>query len=124
MNLSDLKGKRVYVASPCRAYKNHSVGANMMLARHYCGTLEEYGIKAMAPHAYLPPLLDDEDPVDRKLALDFGQALLKTCDAMVVCGDYVSAGMTAEIRLAIDLEIPVLKFAFEKNVEVAKASHF
>ena len=43
------------------------------------------------------------------LALEFGQKLLAMCTRLVVYGDRISSGMSAEIMKAEELGIPVLQ---------------
>ena len=67
-----------------------------------------FGCRAVATHAYLPLLLDDNDPAERELALEFGIKLLATCDALIVCGARITSGMAGEIKKAMELGIPIL----------------
>lgn len=60
-----------------------------------------------AVHGVLPELLDDHDPAERKLALDFGIMYLATCDLLVVCGERITSGMAIEIEAASALGIPI-----------------
>ena len=68
----------------------------------------EFGCRAVAPHAYLPYLLDDSNPEERALALSFAASLLALCDRLVIYGDRISSGMKEEIRRARKLGIPIL----------------
>ena len=67
----------------------------------------EFGERAVAPHAYLPYLLDDRVPAERALALEFGQKLLTLCSRLVVYGARISDGMRKEIATAQQLGIPI-----------------
>ena len=69
---------------------------------------KEFGDRAVAPHAYLPYLLDDTVAEERALALEFDTKLLKLCTRLVVYGDVISSGMRVEIKEATMLGIPVL----------------
>ena len=72
---------------------------NAQRARTYMTMCErEFGCRAVAPHAYLPYLLDDSNPEERALALSFGASLLALCDRLVIYGDRISSGMKEEIR--------------------------
>jgi len=62
---------------------------------------------AVAPHAIFARILNDNVPAERELALDIGIRLLKICEAMFVCGTYVSEGMAGEIQKAAELGIPI-----------------
>ena len=65
-------------------------------------------MKAVAPHIYLPEMLDDNVPEERELALEFGLKLLKLCDKLIICGDVISNGMRNEIAFARKNNIPVM----------------
>ena len=69
---------------------------------------KEFDEKAVAPHAYLPYLLDDRIPEQRALALEFGQKLMAMCSRVVVYGKRVSEGMRGEIDAAERLRIPAV----------------
>ena len=64
--------------------------------------------RQVAPHAYLPYLLDDMVPEERALALKFGLKLLGLCSQVVVYGSRISNGMKNEIAAAEQLGIPIL----------------
>lgn len=87
-----------YVCSPLSAPTRAEMLANAAKASTYMMKAEqEFGNRAVAPHAYLPFLLDDTAPEERALALEFGQKLLAMCTRLVVYGDRISSGMSAEI---------------------------
>lgn len=97
-----------YVCSPLSAPSRSEMLANAARATTYMILAEkEFCEQAVAPHAYLPYLLDDAVPEQRALALEFGQKLLTMCSRMVVFGSRISAGMRGEIELAERLGIPV-----------------
>ena len=107
----------VYVASPLRAKTEKETLVNMQLAKRYTGhvndALNELGAadaKAVAPHAFLPRILDDGFPAQRKLALEFGRQLLQICSLLVVFTENgkTTEGMRLEIRQARTLGIPVI----------------
>ncbi len=98
-----------YVCSPLSAPTRAEMLANAAKANSYMVMAErEFGCRAVAPHAYLPYLLDDRIPAERELALVFGRKLLALCSQMVVYGSRISAGMKGEIATAERLGIPVL----------------
>ena len=98
-----------YVCSPLSAPTRAEIMVNAQRARTYMTMCErEFGCRAVAPHAYLPYLLDDSNPEERALALSFGASLLALCDRLVIYGDLISSGMKAEIRRARELGIPIL----------------
>lgn len=98
-----------YVCSPLSAPTRAEMLANAAKASTYMIKAEqEFGNRAVAPHAYLPYLLDDTVPEERALALEFGQKLLALCTRLVVYGNRISNGMQSEIKAAQALGIPVL----------------
>lgn len=120
MNYDDLRGlaspmpsnralHRLYICSPLSSASLAEVEANMQMARHYMEQVgTSLGCRSYAPHAFLPYLLDDSDPDERKIALQFGIMLLELCDGLVVCGKRITSGMLAEIEHAKDMGIPIL----------------
>ena len=97
-----------YVCSPLSAPTRAGMLRNAVNASAYMARAEkEFGGRAVAPHAYLPYLLDDRVPEERTLALEFGLKLLRLCDRLIVYGDRVSKGMRGEIENAEELGIPV-----------------
>ena len=98
----------IYICSPLSAPSRAEMLANMANAVT-CSILaaREFQGRAVAPHAYLPYLLDDSVPEERALALEFGQKLPALCSSMVICGTRISEGMRAEIETAGRLGIPV-----------------
>ena len=66
-----------YVCSPLSALRGLRPMVNAQRARTYMAMCErEFGCRAVAPHAYLPYLLDDSNPEERALALSFGASCL------------------------------------------------
>ena len=58
-----------YVCSPLSAPTRAEIMVNAQRARTYMAMCErEFGCRAVAPHAYLPYLLDDFNPEERALA--------------------------------------------------------
>lgn len=97
-----------YVCSPLSAPTRAGVLANAAKAVSYMALAEkEFGDRAVAPHAYLPYLLDDRIPEERALALEFGQKLLAMCSRVVVFGSRISDGMRREMEAARRLGIPI-----------------
>lgn len=101
--------QKLYVCSPLSAPSPEGIEANMRKARQYMQeTAAHYGCRAIAPHAYLPQLLNDCIPAERALALSFGRSLLSACDGIVLCGNTISKGMAQEIAYAASMGMPVL----------------
>ena len=99
----------IYVCSPLSAPTRAGMLANAAKASTYMVMAErEFHCRAVAPHAYLPYLLDDRVPAERALALEFGRKLLAMCSQLVVYGSRISESMRGEIALAEKLGIPVL----------------
>lgn len=102
---------KVYVCSPLSAPTEAGIKRNMRKAKNYAKKISVMlGMRAIAPHSFLPDFLDDTIPEERELALNFGLDLLRQSEKIVVCGDTISKGMAAEIALARTLEIPVLHY--------------
>ena len=98
-----LKGKRAYICSPLSAKTREERLYNMGLAKASLDTVREvFHCRTYASHAYLPLMLDDTIPEERKLALSIGKQLLDFCDVLIICGGRISSGMEGEIRYAHD----------------------
>ena len=98
-----------YVCSPLSAPTRAEMLANAAKACAYSAWAEkEFGDRAVAPHAYLPYLLDDRVPEERALALEFDLKLLSMCSRIVVYGTRISPGMKGEIEYAECHGIPVI----------------
>lgn len=97
-----------YVCSPLSADTRAATLTNAAKAISYMAMAErEFGERAVAPHAYLPYLLDDRVPAERALALEFGEKLLTLCSRLVGYGARISDGMRKEIATAQQLGIPI-----------------
>lgn len=98
-----------YVCSPLSASTRAEMLSNAAKASTYMAWAEkEFGGRAVAPHAYLPYLLDDRVLEERALALEFGLKLMRLCSRVVVYGDIISNGMKGEMENAKSLGIPIL----------------
>ena len=95
----------------------------MYAARFYMYYVQHYfGYLARAPHAYLPLLVDDDNLLERSLALSFGLDLLECSDKVLICGERLSPGMVAEINYALDHRKPIEVFhpvLYERIKEIA-----
>lgn len=114
---------RIYVCSPLRSRTKSGQKANMIYAKDKCnvlnGTFREIGVKAWAPHAILPTLLDDDIHEERKIAIDFGLKLLEISDVIYVFGERLSDGMRGEIKYAVEHDkMIVIEPSIEKAVRV------
>ena len=101
-----------YICSPLRGKTAEETYQNMLAARYYM--LSAYrltGDPAVAPHAYLPIVLDDTIPEEREYGLLAGKKLLYRCKKLYVCGDRISEGMKGEILEAAVLGRPIVTFS-------------
>ena len=108
--LNKLSCKKVYVCSPLSAPTHNEIEANMLSVRNKCKVINNTicGVRAWAPHAYLPEIIDDSIAEERALALDFGMRLLNMSDAMYVFGARLSDGMKSEISEAVRLGLVIV----------------
>lgn len=103
--------RKAYICSPLRAKTDEEMKFNQRNALKYARTASQVlSCRAIAPHAILPDLVDEHDERERTAALEFGLKMLKTCDAVLVCGEVMSEGMISEIKYAMELGIPVYRF--------------
>ena len=103
-----MKPMKAYICSPLSAPTEEGIRLNMEAARWYMQMVSKlWDCRAVAPHAYLPEILDDKDEQERELALSFGLACLDTCDRLVICGRRITKGMLGEIQFAAAHEIPI-----------------
>ena len=94
--------RKVYVASKYAG----DIGLNVKNAVRYCRYVINQGYIPIASHLLYPQILDDSNPAERELGLQFGLALLAICDEVWVFGE-VSKGMAVEIEEAARLSKPV-----------------
>ena len=101
-----------YICSPYKNADKLKMLANQYRAKGLCEEIEELvpGCKAVAPHAWLPYLLDDTVPEQREIAIKFGIDLLSICQYLVVCGDEITEGMRNEITFARQHGIQILHY--------------
>ncbi len=92
--------RRVYV---CHPFASDPAG-NIERVRAISQFLIDDGVLPIAPHLYLPQLVDET--TDREQALALCLELLATCDEVRVFGDVVTDGMERELREAKRLGIP------------------
>ncbi len=86
--------RRVYV---CHPFANDPA-ANIERVRLISRQLLDDGLMPVAPHLYLPQLVDEDS--EREHALRLCLDLLATCDEVRVYGDRVTEGMERELREA------------------------
>lgn len=112
---------RAYVCSPLKADTPEAYLLSMYAARAYMFyAKEKLGYTALAPHAYLPMLLGDNNQSDRALAIHFGLKLLEKSQVLLVCGNRMSFGMRGEIAYAGSLKKRIIVFDERLLCEVRK----
>ena len=99
---ADRYRRKVYVAS-CYA---GDIQTNTEAAIRCCRQVISEGFMPVASHLLYPRILNDGDPLERELGLDFGLSLLRMCDEVWVFGE-PSPGMKREIEEANRLGKPV-----------------
>lgn len=105
--------KKAYICSPLHDEDPRIMLDNMEKARSYARhVFIQMHMRPMCPQAWMPLLVNDYDEVERKLALDFGLQLLRTCDCVIVVGTKISKGMAAEIEYAKELGKEILYLSF------------
>ncbi|MFP2958470.1 exonuclease domain-containing protein [Myxococcus sp. 1LA] len=92
--------RRVYV---CHPFASDPAG-NIERVRAISQFLLDDGVLPIAPHLYLPQLVDEATGREQALALCL--ELLATCDEVRVFGELVTEGMERELREAKRLGIP------------------
>lgn len=105
----------VYICSPYSG----EITRNVTAARRYCRFAVNRGWMPLAPHLLFPQFLNDAIPAERRLGLSFGIVLMSLCSEVWVFGLAISAGMEAEIELALRRDIRVRYFS--ENCEEVKA---
>ncbi len=117
-----MKQRKAYICSPLSAPTWELIEQNMESARQYMKEVsEKFGCDAVAPHAYIPYILNDNIPKERELALSFGLSLLELCSCLVICGDVISNGMKGEIKKADDLQMVIFRYNGGKLLPVSRA---
>ena len=83
-----------YVCSPLSAPTRAEIMVNAQRARTYMAMCErEFGCRAVAPHAYLPYLLDDSNPEERELGIPILNRQTQLSDGSsdpVIVGRYIN----------------------------------
>ena len=95
-----VRRRRVYV---CHPFANDPAG-NIERVRAISKFLIDDGALPIAPHLYLPQLIDETTGREQALALCL--ELLATCDEVRVFGEIVTEGMERELREAKRLGLP------------------
>lgn len=110
--------KLVYICSRYKPDEEHSVEFHRAVAATACRVVISENMECMpiAPHLYFPNFMNDEEPVERRLALTYGKHILKQCQVMkvIVVDGIISEGMKEEIELAEGL-MPINYFYATKE---------
>lgn len=98
--------KRVYIAHALSGDWAGGIAA----AKLYAYAAARAGFMPIVPYALMDGILDDDDPGERALGMELDIDQLRACDEIWLCGERVSAGMHAEIDVAIDLGLVCRRF--------------
>ena len=85
------KKKVIYL---CSRFDNAE--ANLVRARRFCRFAITKGCVPVAAHLFYLQFLNDGDPVQRKLGISCGKALMDRCDEIWFFGTHYSSGMREE----------------------------
>lgn len=98
-----LQDQDIYLCVPMRDRLDYKVPENQKRAERYAADImERYDCKVIAPQAYLPNLLDPDDPAQYQLSLRFRGELMKYCSVLLVCGEAFTEEMEEEILMAVE----------------------
>lgn len=97
------ESRLVYIASPYAG----DIQSNVEFAKAACRFAVLQGDTPLAAHLLYPQILDDRIPQERSAGIRMGLRILKACDELWVCGDFVSHGMQAEMTAAKEWGIPI-----------------
>ena len=86
----------VYICSPYSG----DIENNIRNARRYCRFAYEHNTIPIAPHLLFPQFMDDDNPIEREMAMHFNYVLLGKCNQLWVFGSTVSKRMAREIEVA------------------------
>ena len=109
----------VFICSPYRPVltdpilRANELIDNLKLARDAAALASYRGYEPVVPHLFYPQFLDDAVPEERKLGIELGLKALERCSALWIVSLRISEGMSAEIKRAQELGIPVLVFSAE-----------
>ncbi len=96
----------VFICSP---YAGDIVG-NVGKAIRFMRFAVAKGSIPFAPHLLYTKVLDEDDPSEREMGIQFGLTWLRKCDELWVFGRQISMGMEREIAKASKLGIPIRYF--------------
>lgn len=99
----------VYICSPYSG----NVDFNVTNARLYCKYAVDNKCIPLAPHLLFPQFMNDEEPIDRELAMFMNMVLLSKCEELWVFGNTISQGMGQEIAKAEKRRMKIRYFDYE-----------
>lgn len=92
------ENKLAYICSPYKG-NTYQKFRNITYARHITRIALELGYTPIATHLYLPQILNDDIPAQRRRGLKAGKDILNTCGTIIIGARYgISEGMAAEIK--------------------------
>jgi hypothetical protein len=106
--VKDDRARRVYVCHPFSDNPEVNIGK----VRVICRALAEESVVPIAPHLFVPQLLDEETERDKALKLCL--ELIELSDEVRVYGGKVTEGMRREMEHADEKRVPI---AFMEEVE-------
>lgn len=92
--------EKVYIISRYSAKTWHERRFNKEVAKYFCRQIAREGKRPVAPHLFYTQFIDDDNPKERRLGLDFAIKDLDECDSflLVIVGGVVSSGMCGELE--------------------------
>lgn len=103
----------VYIASPYAG----DIQSNVEFAKAACRFALSQGATPLAVHLMYPQILDDRIPDERTAEIQMGLRVLKACDELWVCGDFISHGMQVELDAAEEWGIPIKQIRAEELLD-------
>ena len=104
------ESRLIYIASPYAG----DIQSNVEFAEAACRFAVSQGVTPLAVHLLYPQILDDQIPDERTVGIQMGLRVLKACDELWVCGDFISHGMQIELTAAEEYGIPIKRIKAEE----------
>lgn len=96
----------VFICSPYAGDIEH----NTKRAQRYCRFAYSVGKVPIAPHLLYPQFIDENIKEEREAGIKMGMEILKKSSEIWCFGNKLTDGMRAELRYAIENDIPVKYF--------------
>jgi hypothetical protein len=100
--------KKVFVCSKLRGKTIKEMEKNISNAIKYCKFVVASGYLPLTPHIYFTRFLDDTKKEEREKGISMGLEWLKEADEVWVFGDFISEGMSKELKYAESKGIPII----------------